>query len=206
VEKRCLVLSVMVLGIIFLPTYLGAATTQAKESVLTLQLPFNTESRWTSVSDSARGITWKVGDSHVRFAIANGKFISTDPTDTWFIYGWFGRLEGLTKPYNVKYPNWNNRHNGIDFAGREGIEVVSASNGKVIFAGQKIGKTVIVNAGNDYQITYGHLLDISVRAGARVKAGETIGHLGSTGTINPHLHFEVDRISKTGRTAINPLS
>lgn len=195
------------------PNYGGLMQVQDDEGKgLVLSLPFSVESRWTSVSDNTMGIAWQVPvpdkpEKEIRFGIQGGQFAPGDPgADTWFIYGWFGALEAIQQPYNVKYPEWGDRHNGIDFAGQEGIEVTSASNGTVIFAGKKIGNTVIVNAGNGYRITYGHLQDISVKREDKIKAGDLIGHLGNTGTINPHLHFQVDLIKKGSRTAINPLN
>lgn len=172
---------------------------------ISLSLPFNIKSNWISAPKDTPAIEWETGNTITRFAIENGKFISTSPADTWFIYGWFGSIEAITKPYNIKYPRWGNRHNGIDFAGREGLDIVSASGGEVIFAGKNIGNTVIVIKDN-YKITYGHLLDISVKKGDIIKSGDLIGHLGNTGTTNPHLHFQVDRLDGNYKTAINPLS
>lgn len=182
---------------------------------LVLSLPFSVDSHWTSVTNDTPGIVWQtplpsdteqVGKNEIKFGIQDGQFVPGDPkTDTWFIYGWFGALEAIKQSYNVKYPEWDDRHNGIDFAGQEGIEVTSASNGTVIFAGKKIGNTIIVNVGKGYQITYAHLQDISVKRGDKIKTGNLIGHLGHTGTVNPHLHFEVDLIKKGIRTATNPI-
>jgi len=172
-----------------------------------LSLPFSMDSHWTSAPTDTPGIYWQTGDkdNEIKFAIENGKFVSTSPNDTWFIYGWFGPLEAILQPYNIKYPEWGNRHNGIDFAGREGIEVISSTAGQVIFAGKKIGNTVIIKTADGYQITCGHLQDISVKKWAKVKTGDLIGHLGKTGTTNPHLHFEVDFIKKGVRRAVNPV-
>jgi len=173
---------------------------------LNLSLPFNVKSNWISADSNTPNIVWKVGDNTIKFAIQDGKFISTSPQDTWFIYGWFGPIEAVTKPYNIKYPRWGNRHNGIDFAGRLGLDIISASNGTIIFTGNKIGQTVEIDAGNNYLITYGHLQDITVSVGDKVNSGDLIGHLGATGTINPHLHFEIDKTENGYRTAINPLT
>lgn len=172
---------------------------------ISLSLPFNTTSNWMSAPANMPSIKWETGDTTTRFAVKNGAFIPTDKLDTWFIYGWFGSLEAITKPYNIKYPRWGDRHNGIDFAGRKGLDIVSASGGEVIFAGQNIGNTVIVKKDN-YQITYGHLLNISVKKGDILTAGDLIGHLGKTGTTNPHLHFQVDKIEANQKIAINPTS
>ena len=173
---------------------------------ISLSLPFNTASNWISAPADIPSIKWQTGNTTTRFAVKNGKFISTDKTDTWFIYGWFGSIEAITKPYNIKYPRWENRHNGIDFAGREGLDIVSASGGIVTFVGKNIGNTVIVHVEKNYYITYGHLLDISVKTGNIISTGDLIGHLGNTGTTNPHLHFQVDKIEGNQKTAINPIS
>jgi len=171
---------------------------------LQLKVPFNMESRWSSGDESWQGIWWNTNDGEKYFSIQDGQFVSTNPTDTWFIYGWFGPLTAIKEDYNIKYPQWQDRHNGIDFAGKEGIAVTSASDGVIIFAGNQIGNTVIIQTG-DYQITYGHLQNISVKIGQPITAGDLIGHLGSTGTTNPHLHFQVDYINKTNHIAINPV-
>jgi len=228
--KRWLVISLMVLGIVLLPSHLSAPPTGGQvtaqgliqpssnsnpatvytvytvytPSDLKLGVPFRVASRWGSADPTLPGILWNTNSGKKYFAIEDGKFISNDPTDTWFVYGWFGPLAAIKEDYNIKYPQWQDRHDGIDFAGQEGIEVVSASNGVVIFARNKIGNTVIVKTGN-YQITYGHLQDILVKTGQQITVGELIGHLGNTGTPNPHLHFEVDYISGKTRIAVNPV-
>lgn len=177
---------------------------EATGAELKLVLPFTVASHWESVSNDTPGIVWQTGESNTKFGIQNGQFIANN-NDTWFVYGWFGAISAIKQAYNVKYPEWSDRHNGIDFAGKEGIEVVSASAGKVIFTGLKIGNTVMVDAGNGYHITYGHLQNISVKKGQIIEIGDLIGHLGKTGTTNPHLHFEIDLIKKDSRTAINPV-
>ena len=221
--KKLLVTILMIIGIVLLPTALSADITKAenvqpntvvKETTHIpetgekpkLSLPFNTISHWTSVDPNVGGIDWQTGNETIMFAIKDNKFTSTSIVDTWFVYGWFGPIEAIQKPYNIKYPLWGNRHNGIDFVGRTGLDITSASNGTVTFTGNKIGKTVIVDIGNGYRITYGHLLDINVRVGDIIETGDVIGHLGNTGTVNPHLHFEVDRYIDNQRIAINPLT
>ena len=172
----------------------------------TLELPFKASSNWVSAPANIPSIKWQTGDATTRFAVKDGKFISTSQEDTWFIYGWFGAIESITKDYNIKYPRWGNKHNGIDFAGQEGLDIISASGGVVVFTGNNIGNTVIINTKDNYQITYGHLLDISIKTGDIIKTGDLIGHLGNTGTTNPHLHFQIDKIEANYKTAINPLT
>jgi len=209
-NKRLLITIWLALDLVFWPIFVMPAEAQTNSTtelpLLSLSLPFNTTSRWSSVDDQTTGIVWTTGLNETKFGIQKGQFVAGDPeSDTWFVYGWFGALEAIQQSYNVKYPEWGDRHNGIDFAGKEGIEVASASAGRVVFAGKKIGNTVIVDAGNDYQITYAHLQNILVKKGQKIETGDLIGHLGHTGTTNPHLHFQIDYIKKSARIAINPV-
>ncbi|WP_019156866.1 M23 family metallopeptidase [Robertmurraya massiliosenegalensis] len=86
-------------------------------------------------------------------------------------------------------------HNGVDIA-IEGIlnkPVVSATNGKVIFAGTitGYGNIVIVDHGGGFETRYAHLNSMNVTKGQEVVGGQVIGLVGSTGySTGPHLHFE----------------
>lgn len=95
-------------------------------------------------------------------------------------------------------------HTGIDIGGNDGHKVVSAQDGKVIFAGVKggYGNYVIISHNGGFITCYGHLRIISVKKGEWVKRGEMIGVVGNTGvSTGPHLHFEV----KHGGKFVNPL-
>ena len=205
--------AIKLLGVIIGLTLIGLSyfsipvfSAQAEQILPELTLPFLVESKWTSVSPYSLGIDLKTNqEKTIRFGLSDGKFKPGAKDNTWFIYGWFGALEAITKPYNVKYPEWGNRHNGVDFAGMTGLEVVASAPGKVIFTGWKVGKTVILDIGGGYQVTYGHLQDISVTKGDWLQTSDLLGHLGNTGTINPHLHFQLDLITKYNRIAINPV-
>lgn len=85
-------------------------------------------------------------------------------------------------------------HHGIDYAAGRGTPVVTVGEGRVVFAGRKggYGNVVEVKHPADYLTRYGHLNSISVRAGSRVRQGQLIGTVGSTGlATGPHLHFEI---------------
>jgi murein DD-endopeptidase MepM/ murein hydrolase activator NlpD len=77
--------------------------------------------------------------------------------------------------------------------------------GKVIFAGQgpkEYGLTVIVYHSGRWTTTYGFLDKITVKEGEKVKAGERVGKLGTTGLArDPALHFEIRR----NRVALDPV-
>jgi murein DD-endopeptidase MepM/ murein hydrolase activator NlpD len=96
-------------------------------------------------------------------------------------------------------------HKGVDFAGREGSEVVAVASGVVIWSGDRYGygQMVEINQGNGYVTRYAHNSENLVAVGDTVKRGETIAVMGSTGrATGPNLHFEV---LHNGRV-VNPLS
>lgn len=96
-------------------------------------------------------------------------------------------------------------HLGIDFVAPEGTPVSSIGDGKVEFAGFKgqYGNLVIIKHSNGWKSCYGHLSNFGkgIRVGVKVKQGEVIGYVGSTGlSTGPHLHYEL----KAGQRPVNP--
>ena len=90
-------------------------------------------------------------------------------------------------------------HRGIDIKAPYRTPVRATANGRVIYAGWlgPYGKTVVIKHKYGYQTLYGHLSKIKVRAGQRVKEGQIIGYVGSTGrSTGPHLHYEIRRYGK----------
>jgi murein DD-endopeptidase MepM/ murein hydrolase activator NlpD len=85
-------------------------------------------------------------------------------------------------------------HKGVDFAGREGAEVVAVASGVVIWSGPRYGygQLVEINHGNGYVTRYAHNADNLVAVGDTVKRGQVIARMGDTGrATGPNLHFEV---------------
>jgi murein DD-endopeptidase MepM/ murein hydrolase activator NlpD len=85
-------------------------------------------------------------------------------------------------------------HKGLDFAGKQGTDVVAVGDGVVSWAGERsgYGKLVEINHGNGYVTRYGHNQKNLVKAGDTVKKGQLIALMGSTGrSTGPHVHFEV---------------
>ena len=84
-------------------------------------------------------------------------------------------------------------HTGIDFRGTIGEPVRATASGTVTVAGWSggYGRLVEVDHGNGLSTRYGHLSEIEVKVGQKVRIGEEIGRLGSTGrSTGPHLHYE----------------
>jgi murein DD-endopeptidase MepM/ murein hydrolase activator NlpD len=88
-------------------------------------------------------------------------------------------------------------HPGLDFAAPQGTPIYATANGTVRTAGNLgngYGNHVIINHGYGYETLYGHMFKIKVNNGARVKRGEIIGWVGSTGkSTGPHCHYEVHK-------------
>jgi len=87
------------------------------------------------------------------------------------------------------------RHEGIDIAAPKGTPINAAAAGEVVFSGwgpTGYGKMVILEHKNHLTTVYAHNSKILVKKGARVKQGQRISLMGSTGrSTGPHLHFEV---------------
>lgn len=88
-------------------------------------------------------------------------------------------------------------HAGLDFAAPLGTPIYATANGTVETAGNTgngYGNHVIINNGYGYSTLFGHMFRIKVRPGQKVKRGEVIGWVGSTGkSTGPHCHYEVHR-------------
>jgi murein DD-endopeptidase MepM/ murein hydrolase activator NlpD len=85
-------------------------------------------------------------------------------------------------------------HNGLDFTAPQGTPIYATGDGVVKTAAPSAGagNHVIINHGYGYETVYMHMVRIKVSAGARVKRGEVIGWVGSTGaSTGPHCHYEV---------------
>ncbi len=96
-------------------------------------------------------------------------------------------------------------HNGVDFAGKDGADVIAVAAGVVVYSGPRsgYGKMVEINHGSGYSTRYGHHKALTVKAGDIVRKGEVIGLMGSSGrSTGPHVHFEV---FKNGRI-VDPAS
>jgi murein DD-endopeptidase MepM/ murein hydrolase activator NlpD len=87
-------------------------------------------------------------------------------------------------------------HRGVDYAAPRGTPVKATSNGKIAFKGNKggYGKSIFIQHGKKYTTVYGHLNSYAkgIGKGTKVKQGQVIGYVGSTGlATGPHLHYEL---------------
>lgn len=91
-------------------------------------------------------------------------------------------------------PRWGRNHNGIDLAANQGDTIRASRDGDVWVAGPVpgYGETVILNHADGSRTLYAHCSKLLVKAGQKVKQGQAIALVGSTGqSTGPHLHFEI---------------
>jgi len=103
----------------------------------------------------------------------------------------------LMSPFGRRLSPFTDRitmHHGIDIGASYGAPVIAPAEGRVSYVGFDDGFGKIVKLTHGYGIVthYGHLSKTAVRNAQKVKRGETIGYVGSTGlSTGPHLHYEV---------------
>ena len=111
-------------------------------------------------------------------------------------FGW--RLDPFTKA--------RKRHKGMDFTSPKGTPIYATGNGKVTRAdagSSGFGKHIRIDHGFGYVTLYAHLSKYNVKRGQKVKRGDLIGYVGSTGRSQaPHLHYEV----RYNKQQINPIN
>ena len=105
----------------------------------------------------------------------------------------------LSSPYGMrKHPidGFNKMHRGTDFAAPMGTPIMASGSGIIKKAGWcgGGGNCIVIKHNSTYQTIYAHMSKFAkgMRSGVRVKQGQTIGYVGSTGkSTGPHLHYEV---------------
>jgi murein DD-endopeptidase MepM/ murein hydrolase activator NlpD len=160
----------------------------------------------------------KIDDGNILAAefVNNGKtyqaFRYTDAgghTDYYALDGQSMRKQFLRTPVEIarissrfnlkrKHPILNKirAHKGVDYAASTGTPVKSTANGKIVHRGKKggYGNTIIIQHGSKYSTLYAHLSKYrgGLQKGSRVKQGQVIGYVGSSGlATGPHLHYEL---------------
>ena len=112
----------------------------------------------------------------------------------------------VTSPFGVRMDPFRGEaaiHTGIDFRGETGEPIHATAAGTVTVAGWSggYGKMVEIEHGGGLATRYGHLSEIDVAVGDKIRIGQVIGKLGSTGrSTGPHLHYE----TRVNGEAVNP--
>jgi murein DD-endopeptidase MepM/ murein hydrolase activator NlpD len=125
------------------------------------------------------------------FFESNASYLASQPsiwpTNGWTSSGFGYRMDPFTQKRTFHY--------GLDIVSTLGNPVVAPADGYVLEAVQsrgQLGNYIVLNHGGGLTTMYGHLSKIAVRPGQKIKRGDLIGNVGSTGkSIGPHVHYEV---------------
>ncbi len=138
-----------------------------------------------------------------------GAFVDVARAQQWQAVGLGSPVAGrLTSGFGYRrHPilGYTRMHGGVDFGAAWGAPIHATADATVSYAGWHggHGKYVRLEHGGGLGTGYAHMSQITVSDGERVRAGQVIGYVGSTGlSTGPHLHFEMYR----GGQRINPLS
>ena len=156
----------------------------------------------------------KVAESKIHSAEEEAKKNTTNISQKPSASGYIFPVQGLSKSNinNKTYPSYKG-HTGVDVnIGVVGKNVVAVKDGTVVISTARIsngryfsyGEYVVISHGDGTMTLYGHMLANSrkVQPGDKVKQGQVIGTVGSTGnSTGTHLHFEV----RVGGSPVNPL-
>ena len=119
------------------------------------------------------------------------KILLASTPSIWPVRGYLSsRFGNRTDPFTAQ-PDF---HSGIDISTPLGTKIMAPADGVVVSCSQKgaYGNSIIIDHGYGMVTRYGHLAGYAVRPGRRIKRGEVIGYVGSTGRSQaPHLHYEV---------------
>jgi murein DD-endopeptidase MepM/ murein hydrolase activator NlpD len=119
----------------------------------------------------------------------------------WPAHGWLSSSVGRrTDPIN----GGDDFHQGLDISADAGSPVYATADGTVVVAAREgaYGNLITIDHGYGLETRYGHLSKYDVKAGVKIKRGQVIGRVGSTGrATGPHLHYEV----RVNGRLLNPL-
>ncbi len=148
----------------------------------TIKPAATTKSKPVPVAKPVRSVTTTPQASQPAAAGSQGKWLW--PTN--------GTLVG-------RYSSNTSLNKGIDIAGQLGQSIVATADGNVVYAGSGLrgyGELIIIKHNDTFISAYGHNRRLLVNEGQTVKAGQKIAEMGSTGTDQVKVHFEIRRQGK----------
>lgn len=160
------------------------------------ELTLTKEVAGLKASNTERNLVNKALSIHSEKKLWTGKFIFPSTARQSTPYGVKRRVNGVINPDYF--------HKGLDFAGKEGSDILATEDGIIVLAGQTSkgfvvnGNCLFIDHGHGVISGYLHLSKILVKEGDFVKKGQLIGKVGSTGIASgPHLHWGIYISGKT---------
>lgn len=151
-------------------------------------------------------LDYLIEDRESQLSILDKQLLVRDVKSESFIAGRPIKKGWMSSPFGFRTDPFNGKkawHNGVDFAGSSGSDVIAVAGG-VVTASEKrygYGNMIEISHGNGVVTRYGHNASHLVKVGDIVEKGEAVAKMGSTGrSTGPHVHFEVLRHGKP----INP--
>ena len=148
------------------------------------------------IASSLRSLDDKVGtltekSSRLESIFESQREMLASTPSVWPVRGYLSAAFGNRIDPFTGQPDF---HPGLDISTPRGTKIVAPADGVIVFAGQKngYGNAVVIDHGYGIMTRYGHLDGFEARPGQRVRRGDVIGFVGSTGrSTAPHLHYEV---------------
>ena len=160
----------------------------------TNQLAYSTEAEVDHLLRLSRFELEKFGEAQEALVSLKDRLDHTP--SIWPTKGWNSRGYGMKYDPFTGYEQF---HRGIDIANHNGTTIIAPADGKIKETGTYggMGKMIVLDHGYGFITRYGHLSSIDVKRGQKVKRGDVIAKMGSTGySTGPHLHYEVWRNGK----------
>lgn len=175
----------------------GVGTTAAPVTTLpALQSPENT---FGLLREILQGIESRL--TAAKSDVTRRNSLAAATPSIWPAHGWLSSSVGRrTDPIN----GGDDYHQGLDISADSGSPVYATADGTVLLAQREgaYGNLITIDHGFGLETRYGHLSKYEVKSGAKVKRGQVIGKVGSTGrATGPHLHYEV----RVNGRLLNPL-
>lgn len=154
------------------------------------ELAFTTSEDLSSLVRRARLLSSSWSEATSSVAASNERMRATPsilPTD-----GYISSLFSRSRLHPIL--NRARPHEGVDISAPYGTAIVSAADGRVVFAGTRSGYGKVIEVDHGYGVVtrYAHASRLTARAGQKVTRGDKIAEVGSTGlSTAPHLHYEV---------------
>lgn len=156
--------------------------------------------------DAIDDLVNRVDDREQQLGILETLMVNRKIQDDTFLAGRPIKKGWMSSRYGRRNDPFTGRvamHEGVDFAGKKGSEIIAVASGVVTWSGDRYGygQMVEINHGGGFVTRYAHNLENKVETGDIVKKGQVVSLMGSSGrSTGPHVHFEV---YKHGR-AVDP--